>query len=229
MFLSMTSDGEITTASGRVRDALRTQILRGELRPGTRLMDRALAPQHGVSRNSVREALRLLESDGLVASTIHAGSSVRVLTAADVSDIYAARRILEVGGVRASARASDGMLAEVDEAATAGLQEQNLEDWRGAGTASLAFHSALVALAGSARLDKFFTDLAAQLRLAFAVMPDEAAFQAQWLDRDRTIANLLLTGRRDAAEMELLAYLADSEAAVVDAVRAARRPHAPVP
>lgn len=216
-----------TTAAGRVREALRTRILRGELFPGTRLVDRALAEQHGVSRNSVREALRLLESDGLVASTINAGSSVRVLAASDVSDIYAARRILELGGVRASSSASDRMLADVDEAATAGLQEQNLEDWRGAGTASLAFHTAVVALAGSARLNAFFTDLAAQLRLAFAVMPDEAAFQAQWLERDRRIADLLLAGRRDAAELELLAYLADSEAAVIDAVRATLRSAAP--
>ncbi|GAA1764236.1 GntR family transcriptional regulator [Kocuria aegyptia] len=219
----MTTSDDACTASGRVRDALRTQILRGGLPPGTRLMDRALALQHGVSRNSVREALRLLESDGLVVSALNAGSSVRVLTPSDVADIYAARRVLEIGGVRASSRAPDRMLTEVDEAATAGLQERNLEDWRGAGTASLVFHSTLVALAGSARLDQFFTDLAAQLRLAFAVMPDEAAFQSQWLDRDRTIADLLLSGRRDAAEVELLAYLAASEAAVIDAVRAAQR------
>lgn len=220
------SDGG-TTAAGRVREALRTQILQGELRPGSRLIDRALAPQHGVSRNSVREALRLLESDGLVVSTIHAGSSVRALSASDVSDIYAARRIVEIGGIRASSSATDRMLAHVDEAATAGLQELKLADWRGAGTASLSFHLAVVALAGSARLNAFFTGLAAQLRLAFAVMPDEARFQAQWLERDRAIADLLLAGRRDAAEIELLGYLADSEAAVVDAVRAARRTTAP--
>ncbi|PLC11303.1 hypothetical protein AUQ48_02380 [Kocuria flava] len=219
----MTTTDDTASASGRVRDALRTQILRGELPPGARLMDRALAPQHGVSRNSVREALRLLESDGLVVHARNTGSSVRVLTAADVADIYAARRVLEVGGVQTSSRATDRDLAEVDRAATAGLHERTLEDWRGAGTASLVFHAALVGLAGSARLNAFFTDLAAQLRLAFAVMPDEAAFQTQWMERDRTIADLLLSGRRDAAEIELLAYLADSEAAVVDAVRAAQR------
>jgi DNA-binding GntR family transcriptional regulator len=219
----MTPVEEDTTASGRVREKLRAQILRGELPPGTRLMDRALAPQHGVSRNSVREALRLLVSDGLVTTTINTGASVRVLKPSDVLDIYAARRILEVGAVRASSHASDRTLTALDAAADTGTRERQLEHWREAGTASLAFHAALVALAGSARLDGFFAGLAAQLRLAFAVMPDEGAFQAQWVDRDRSIADLLLAGRRDAAEMELLAYLADSEAAVVDALRADHR------
>lgn len=214
-----------TSASGRVREKLRLQILRGELPPGTRLMDRALAPEHGVSRNSVREALRLLVNDGLVASTVNAGASVRVLTPADVSDIYAARRILEVGGVRGSSQASDATLRRLDEAAQASIEDRRLQQWRDAGTASLAFHSALVALSGSVRLDRFFAGMAAQLRLAFAVMPDEAAFQAQWVDRDRSIADLLLAGRRESAEIELLGYLADSEAAVVDAVRAAQRNH----
>lgn len=77
-------------------------------------------------------------------------------------------------------------------------------------------------MAGSERVDRFFASLAAQLRLAFAVMPDEAEFQALWVDRDRTIADLLLAGRRESAEAELLAYLADSEASVIDAIRGAK-------
>ena len=52
-------------------------------------------------------------------------------------------------------------------------------------------------------------------------MAEEAEFQAQWVDRDREIADLILGGRRDAAEVELLAYLSESEDAVIDAVRAA--------
>lgn len=211
------------TAAGKVRASLRTQILHGELPPGTRLVDRALAAQFGISRNSVREALRLLESDGLVSSTVNAGSAVRTLGPSDVHDIYAARRILEVGGVRASSGAPEVLIERVDQAATASLQEENLEDWRAAGTASLAFHGCLVALAGSDRLNEFFTELSAQLRLAFAVMPDEAVFQARWIRRDREIADLVLAGRREAAEVELLAYLADAEASVVDGVRAAHR------
>lgn len=200
---------------------MRNQILRGELQPGTRLVDRSLAVEHGVSRNSVREALRLLVSDGLVSLAMNSGASVRVLTPSDVADIYAARRLLEIGGIRASSRASDLFLAEVDVKAETGIRQRGLERWQDAGTASLEFHAAIVALAGSERVDQFFAGLCAQLRLAFAIMPDEAEFQAQWVDRDREIADLLMTGRRESAEAELLAYLADSESAVIDAVRGA--------
>lgn len=201
---------------------MREQILRGELPPGTRLMDRSLAAEHEVSRNSVREALRLLVSDGLVSLTVNSGASVRILTPDDVSDIYAARRLLELGGIRASSRTSDLKLAQIDVTAETGIRQRTLERWQDAGTASLEFHAAIVALAGSARVDQFFAGLAAQLRLAFAIMPDEAEFQARWVDRDRVIADLLMIGRRESAEAELLAYLADSESAVVDAVRGAK-------
>ena len=54
------------------------------------------------------------------------------------------------------------------------------------GTASLRFHQALVALLGSHRIDAFFRVTIAQLRLAFAVMTDEAEFQAPWVARDRS-------------------------------------------
>lgn len=215
-----TQDGS-TSASGSVRRRLRDQIVHGELLPGTRLMDRALSAEHGVSRNSVREALRLLVSDGLVSLTVNSGASVRVLTPNDVVDIYAARRLLECGGVRASSRAGDAALAELDVAADTGIRRRDQKQWREAGTASLDFHAAITAMAQSQRVNEFFAGLAAQLRLAFAVMPDEAEFQAMWVDRDRSIADLLLAGRRDSAEAELMAYLSDSEAAVIDAVRAA--------
>lgn len=185
-------------------------------------MDRALSAEHGVSRNSVREALRLLVSDGLVTLTVNSGASVRVLTPSDVADIYSARRLLEGGGIRASSRAADATLAEVDVAAETGIRQRAHERWQDAGTASLEFHAAIVAMAGSGQVDWFFASLAAQLRLAFAVMPDEAEFQALWVDRDRTIADLLLAGRRESAEAELLAYLADSEASVIDAIRGAK-------
>lgn len=217
----MATSADSESASGIVRTRLREQILRGELPPGTRLRDRVLSAEHEVSRNSVREALRLLVSDGLVTLTVNSGAAVRVLTTEDVADIYAARRLLEFGGIRASSRASDAELAEIDVAADTGIRQREQKRWQQTGTASLEFHAAVVALAGSERVNHFFAALAAQLRLAFAIMPDEAEFQALWVDRDRAIADLLLAGRRDAAEAELMAYLADSEAAIVDAVRGA--------
>lgn len=82
---------------------------------------------------------------------------------------------------------------------------------------------AVVALLGSPRLDAFFRITGAQLRLAFAVMGDDAAFQAPWVTRDRKICDLIRGGRRQEAKGALRLYLDESERLVLDAVRAASR------
>jgi DNA-binding GntR family transcriptional regulator len=140
-----------------------------------------------------------------------------------VRDIYAARRAIESAAIRGSALADDERLQAVEHAVTAAEGAVRRGDWSGVGTASLAFHQALADLAGSARLTGFFGTIAAQLRLAFAEMEDESAFQSQWIPRDRTIAEHVLSGRRDEAVAELEQYLNDSERMVIDVIRSTRR------
>lgn len=211
------------SASDAVFGALRLQILRGELKPGTRLIDATVAVEQKVSRNTAREALRLLVADELATWTRNLGYMVRSLSPNDVRNLYQARRVIEIGAVRQSANAPDEhfvALEKVTEHAEAVLAAGA---WSGVGTASLNFHQAIVRLAGSATLDAFFEKIAAQLRLAFAVMNNEAKFQARWIPRDREIANLILSGNRAEAITELERYLVDSETSVVDAIRAAER------
>jgi DNA-binding GntR family transcriptional regulator len=206
----------------RVAAELRGEILKGRLLPGSRLKDAQLAAQFQVSRNTLREALRLLVADGLVVTRLHAGSSVRRLSEDDVRDIYRVRRTIEISAVLGSSRATEAQLKALCDALdrTAAAVKQAL--WQDVGTASLAFHQAIVGLCGSERLDAFFANILAQLRLVFAVMPDESAFQLQWVERDRGIADLLLGGRRADAAADLARYLDDSAALVIDAIRASR-------
>lgn len=206
-----------------VQASLRQQITEGLLLPGFRLIDHVLADEYGVSRNTVRDALRLLTADGLVVSVRNAGSSVRTLAAADVHDIYTARRLVETAAVQQSAAASDALLAHVDRAASDSERHVKAGDWKKVGTSSLAFHQAVVSLGGSVRMNDFFNNLAAQLRLAFAVMPDESAFQVAWINKDRRIADLIMAGRRDEAASRLIEYLNESETNVIDGIRAAER------
>ncbi len=212
-----------SSAAEAVQSSLRQKITEGKLLPGSRLVDAALADDYGVSRNTIRDALRLLSADGLVVSVRNAGSSVRALTAADILDIYASRRLIETGAVLQSARASDELLAGVGRAAAQTQQFLEAGEWNRVGTASLNVHLAIVRLAGSDRINAFFSGLAAQLRLAFAVMPDESAFQIQWVARDREIADLIITGQREAAVARLSDYLSESETLLIDGIRAAER------
>lgn len=202
-----------------VERALLADIVEATLVPGTRLVDGVLAERFGVSRNTVREAMRALEGRGLVTNKRNAGYSVRVLTTDDVRDIYQARILLETAAVDASARAPDALLDDLAETVATAARLHRAGRWRELGTASLLFHRALVVLGRSERLTDFFDSLIAQLRLAFAVMTDEETFQRQWVDRDRAIAEAVIAGRRDDARALLQAYLNDSETQVIDALR----------
>jgi DNA-binding GntR family transcriptional regulator len=206
----------------RVAAEMRGEILGGHLLPGSRLKDAQLAARFGVSRNTLREALRLLVADGLVVTRLHAGSSVRQLSETDVRDIYRVRRTLEVAAVLGSNHATEARLEAVAHAVDRTTAAVNKGLWRDVGTASLVFHQAIVGLCGSERLNAFFANILAQLRLVFAVMPDESAFQLQWVQRDRRIADLLVGGRRADAAADLARYLDDSEALLIDAIRASR-------
>ena len=78
-----------------VFNTLRKAILKGELKPGERLMEIALAERLGVSRTPVREAMRKLELEGLVSIIPNKGAYVTGITRQDVEDIYAIRSLLE--------------------------------------------------------------------------------------------------------------------------------------
>ena len=79
----------------QVEDALRDAIVTGHYSPGTHLSDRLLMETFGTSRQIIREAIRLLEAEGLVEQRPHRGPIVATLTADEAEDIYAVRGQLE--------------------------------------------------------------------------------------------------------------------------------------
>lgn len=78
----------------QVLDYLRESIITGRLTPGARLVERELIEMLGVSRTVIREALRQLESEGLVAVVPNKGPVVREFTAVEATDLYAIRGVL---------------------------------------------------------------------------------------------------------------------------------------
>jgi len=80
--------------------AIREEILRGQLRPGTALSRRRLARELGMSVVPVTDALRRLEGDGLVESRARAGTRVRVPSEKDVRELYELREALETQSAR---------------------------------------------------------------------------------------------------------------------------------
>src|SRR5690606_39343118 len=89
-----------STASA-VSEQLSDLITDGKLAPGTRVSDTALALRLKVSRNTVREAFRLLAHDGLLVHEFNRGVFVAFVTSEDVRDVYRFRRVIEPQVVRA--------------------------------------------------------------------------------------------------------------------------------
>lgn len=75
--------------------ALREAILKGDIKPGERLMELQLAQKLGVSRTPIREAIRMLEQEGLAVTTPRKGAEVAKMTEKDMEDVLAIREALE--------------------------------------------------------------------------------------------------------------------------------------
>src|SRR5436190_22819433 len=128
-----------TSTAERVSDILRGRIAEGFFPPGTRLSEDSIGGALGVSRNTLREAFRLLTHERLLVHELNRGVFVRVLTVEDVEDIYRTRRLVECAVVRGLGEppyALDALTAAVDEGRTAAREA----DWTTEGTANSHCH-----------------------------------------------------------------------------------------
>lgn len=207
------------SASEKVADALRTRIIEGDLRPGTRLSEERIGAALGVSRNTLREAFHLLGHERLVVRAFNRGVFVRELDEDDVRDLYRFRRILEVSSIRQAA-SDDADLTRLHIAVDEGSAAASAQDWRALGSANMHFHEALAALARSRRVDEAMRQVLAEMRLVFASMTDPRTFHEPYLEGNATIVGLLAAGRHDDAEGELLAYLDRAETQLLGAMSA---------
>jgi DNA-binding GntR family transcriptional regulator len=98
---------DVPTVRAIVAQKLREAIMSGNLKPGQRLVERELCEMMGVSRPSIREALRLLEADGLVNTVPHRGPMVSTISLEEARQLYAARAVLEGFAGRECARLHD--------------------------------------------------------------------------------------------------------------------------
>lgn len=79
----------------RIADILRTSILKAELKPGDPIVESTLATQLGVSRAPLREALQILNTEGLIEIIPYHKTTVRKLFARDIEEVYSLRSVLE--------------------------------------------------------------------------------------------------------------------------------------
>ncbi|MFC4493061.1 GntR family transcriptional regulator [Streptomyces ovatisporus] len=205
-----------TSTAERVAGILRERIAQGFFLPGVRLSEERIGGALGVSRNTLREAFRLLTHERLLVHRLNKGAFVRVLSAADIADIYRVRKLVECAAVRGLGEPPHP-LKDVSAAVEAGEQAAARSRWNDCGTANIHFHQALAGLAGSERTDDLMRGVLAELRLAFHVMDDPRRFYEPYLTRNREILTALEDGDATAAERMLGYYLEDSRRQVIEA------------
>ncbi|HJP77393.1 MAG TPA: GntR family transcriptional regulator [Pseudonocardiaceae bacterium] len=208
-----------TSTAERVADILRTRIIEGYFPPGTRLSEQTIVSELGISRNTLREAFRLLTHERLLLHELHRGASVRKLSVEDVVDLYRVRKAVECAAVRQLVADHPG-IERIADAVADGERAGESGDWGHVGTANLRYHQAIVALAESPRLDDLMRGVLAELRLVFHVMADPRRFYEPYLARNREILAVIQAGDVARADRMLAEYLADAERQLVEAYAA---------
>ena len=172
-----------STLRERSLEALRSAILSGRYRPGDHLGEVELAGSLGVSRGTVREALRHLQQEGLVTAGNRGMLRVNSLASAEVRELFRVRAALEGLAVReviASPRRESA--AETLRAAVERLSDEDEPAVRM--EADLAFHLLLCRLSGNSMLVEAWQRLEGRMRVAIL---NGAAWQAPMMARDRHV------------------------------------------
>lgn len=204
-----------TSAASQVAVAIRAQIIQGDLVAGVRLPEERVRTELGVSRSSLREGFQLLIQERLLIHRLSRGFFVRELSRADISDLYAVRRVVECGAMRQITVLHPQHLRELRRAVGEGQDAAEQGDWHRVATASISFHEALVALAGSPRLNTLIIQVLTEFRLTYTYMRDPLPFHAHFLERHVELAEQVRSGELEAAVASLESYLKDSEEALL--------------
>ena len=164
------NDVRDTSLAKLVRDDVLGQILKGVLTPGQRINEPDVATRLGVSRVPVREALRELESSGLVVARKHAGVFVRQLAAPEIRDLYQLRALLDgfAGRQVALRPAADNaalllVLDDATERMRLAATRQDVQSYYGE---NLRFHWAIMEAAGNLSLTETYRGIVQKLHLS---------------------------------------------------------------
>lgn len=202
----------------RIVEAVRDAILHGRIRPGERIPERVLVASLGISRSPLREALRVLEAEGLVTTEPHRGARVSELSAEDLRETTDVRLMLEMHAARLTCKA-------LDERTLAGMEAALARARAGRGRASadlaysMSFHDVFVHACGNGKVIQLHALVTRHLRryqlLAFARLgrarraaAEHAAILHAFRERDVLEVERLLTAHLLHASEEIASHLA---------------------
>jgi DNA-binding GntR family transcriptional regulator len=200
------------SVADQVAGILRQRILDGELRPGSALPEIPLATSLGVSRNTMREAVRILSLEGLLKRNIHRGVTVAQLSLRDVEEIYDLRRMVEVQAILAARNRPAEIMQQLRTAVDGYERSVRARDWAQAVNWDLQFHKLVIHLRGNKRLDTFYQKVIGELRMGMVLVDRSHNDPGALVPVHRRLYHLLSAGKLKQCADLLLQHLDDSEA-----------------
>ncbi|MBO6128797.1 MAG: GntR family transcriptional regulator [Pseudobutyrivibrio sp.] len=203
-----------------VFNTLREAILKGELKPGERLMEMHLATKLGVSRTPIREAIRMLEHEGLAVTIPRKGAQVAKMTEKDLQDVLEVRDALDaLAVVCACERMTDAQFVELKEAMKAFEDATKTDDVRHIVEADEAFHDVIYSAAANPKLENIINSAREQMyRYRYEYVKNPSVY-AQLIEEHKAIIEGF--DRRDVAFLKdiMHTHLANQINAVREVIR----------
>lgn len=205
--------GDFEPESVRVASAVREQIVDGTRAPGSRLVERDLAAELGVSRIPVRDALRALVAEGLVTPRPRTWAVVREFTDADVAHLQEVREATDPVQFRLAAqRRTPEQLAALTRAWEQEAEAAARGDAPAARRAAADFHEAVVAASGNPVLAELHAVTASRVRWLLAQHSDLAAIA----DEHRALLDAVRDGDAETAARLAREHLSTSRVAAAE-------------
>lgn len=183
----------------KIAETLRRAIFKGAFLPGDQLKEVALSRSLGVSRGSVREALRILSTEKLVVHLPNKGASVRKLSLDEIDDIFLTRHILEMKACDCIPTASRDQLQALEASTVAYEAVANQDDPVIIANAHINYHKALVALTGSLKLAELEESLMQTLQLIIACIENDRDDTQNEVANHRHMTEMVLAGDVEGA------------------------------
>ncbi len=182
---------------GRIADALREQIIAGRLRPGERLVESQIASHLQTSRGPVRDALRQLEHEGLVASLPYKGAVVVGISDEEIRVLISLRTVLECFSFAKALRImGDSELAELSKIVWQMERAAARKDLEGVVEADLRFHESVLEMSGLPHTVQVWRCIAPRIRAYFRRFDENQDLQAVVAEH-RELFDALVVGKED--------------------------------
>lgn len=195
-----------------VQQELERRIVQGELAPGDKLIEAALADSLGVSRGPVREAFRMLEEAGLVRQEKNRGVFVRDIPLGEAMEIYDLRAMMdEAVGRQLAAHITAEQLRQVRSKVDAMERAVKAGDADSYHLLNLEFHDTLVAFAGNRKLTALYRRLINQLSLFRRLNLADSAMLPVSASEHRAIVKAIASGDAEAAGRAMRQHVLDSK------------------